>query len=200
MSISYPLTPPTTPGPVSVIWTARNNVGMTESDFTFQSQSFEWQAEMWQVEVTLPPMPRATAEAWVAFLTSLRGKLGSFFYGPAGSGRYPRQTATGTPLVNGASQTGKTLTSDGWSGVLRAGDWLQVNHTDYPRLYKCMTDVSAGGVIDIFPRLRTPSPADNAAIGFLSPVGTFRLMENNYQWDINSAQHYGIKFKAQEYI
>jgi hypothetical protein len=155
---------------------------------------------MWTVEVDLPPMARATAEEWLAFLLSLRGKLGTFFWGPSGAEKVPRGTISGTPLVNGGSQTGKTLASDGWSGTVKKGDWFQVNHTDTVRLYKSMSDISAGAALDIFPRLRTPAPADNAAMTFNSPVGLFRMAENGQGWDLNTAQHYGLKFKAMEAI
>jgi len=79
----------------------------------------------------------------------------------------------GTPLVQGASQTGATLTTDGWginqSNVLRAGDIVKI--AGIKRVFDVTADASSNGVgtgvaiISINPPIFVGgSPADNAAL------------------------------------
>ena len=93
--------------PANITFRAVNTVGMSMSPFTYQ-QVVAHAGQRWECDVTLPAMARADAEQWVAFLVSLRGQFGTFTLGdPVGAS--PRGSAGGTPLVNGASQTGGTL-------------------------------------------------------------------------------------------
>jgi len=81
----------------------------------------------------------------------------------------PLWVATGTPLVNGASQVGSSIITDGWTvsitGILKAGDILKfANHT---KVYMVTADANSNGsgqaTISISPAL-VQSPADNSAI------------------------------------
>tara|TARA_R100000655_G_scaffold44042_1_gene80633 strand:- start:4030 stop:4368 length:339 start_codon:yes stop_codon:yes gene_type:complete len=112
MAITYPLASPTHVKPSNITFRAVNTVGMSMSPFTYQQQLVAHAGQRWECDVTLPAMSRADAEQWVAFLVSLRGRFGTFTLGdPVGAS--PRGSAGGTPLVNGASQTGGTLNIDG---------------------------------------------------------------------------------------
>lgn len=90
----------------------------------------------------------------------------------------------GTPLVNGASQTGTSLITDGWTpstAILKAGDQISFSNGTYNELKRVTADVSSDGsgnaTISIFPEIHG-SPADGAAIETSSPVGTFMLAES----------------------
>jgi hypothetical protein len=207
MSISYPLNMPGTPGAQKITLTATNVVGTSVSPFTKQTQVYEWPGEAWSAQVALPPMKRTTAEAWVTFLTSLRGMSGTFYIGDP-LATTPLGVATGTPQVHGGQTAGsKTLATKGWShsvtGILLAGDYIQVGTGSQKRLYKVLTDAdsdSSGDVtLDIFPRLRE-ALSDAQAITVSSPQGTFRLDTNDRSWDVDEAQIYGIQFTCTEAI
>jgi hypothetical protein len=203
VAITYPLALPT-PGPQKLVLTGRTMVSFSQSPFSGVQQVNEWPAEWWEAEVSLPPMRRVTAEAWTTFLLALRGRSGTFYLGDSAA-KTPRGVATGTPVVNGAGQTGKSLATRGWTisitGILKAGDYLQVGSGATKRLYKNLTDANSDGsgnaTFDIFPRLRE-SPADGAAITLSTTQGTFRLQDNARSWDIDEALIYGIQFKALE--
>lgn len=205
MAISYPLSLPTVRGPRSITIRARSAVGMSMSPFSFSQQRYVHQGDMWEMAWRLPPMKRANAEAWVAFLLSLNGKEGSFLAGPDYPGTSPRGTWAGAPLVNGASQTGKTLAVDGFTAAatVKAGDWFQLSSGSSSRLHKIMQDGTANGSgqlnLEIRPRLRE-SPADNAALTSSSPKGVFALDSNVVEWSIELAQIYGIQFAAIEVL
>lgn len=203
MSISYPVAFPDL-GIKSMTIRAVSVVGMNQSPFTGQQQVYKHQGQWFEAEVTLPPMKRADAEQIAAFLLKLNGRYGTFTLGdPANTA--PRGVGTGTPLVYGASQTGGELITDGWTvsttGILKAGDWIQLGSGSATRLHKVLNDVNsnASGVasLDIWPNLRS-SPADNAAITLISPKGQWRLSSNQSEYSIDEASIYGITFACVE--
>lgn len=207
MSVSYPLSlPASPPGFRSFEMTAHSVVGMSASPFTGSQQLFEWPGAWWRLKASLPPMVRADAERWVGFLLALRGMAGTFLVGDP-LGKVARGVATGTPLVQGAGQTGKSLTTDGWTinktGILKAGDYFQLGTGASTRLHKLVQDANSDGagiaVLDFFPSLRE-SPADNAALTIASAKGTFRLASNDSGWTVDLAKRYGVGFEAVEAI
>lgn len=204
MAITYPLTFPASPGIARLRITPRSVVSMTQSPFTGQQQVYKHQGQWWEAEVTLPAMSRAEAEVIIAFLLSLDGRYGTFLMGdPIGTA--PRGIGTGTPLVNGGSQTGQDLVTDGWTtsqtGILKAGDWIQLGTGLNTKLHKVLADANSNGsgqaTLTIFPKLRS-SPADNAAITVNSTKGLWRLASNEMPYDIDEASTYGITFACIE--
>jgi len=117
---------------------------------------------------TFPPMTRTEFAPIDAFIMKQRGQYESFTLVlpilSTGLG-----SPAGTPLIRGASQTGRTLATDGWTGgisIFKAGDYIKLDHD---KVYKVVADVtsnassSADTPIIIEPALIT-SPADNSAI------------------------------------
>lgn len=207
MSITYPLSLPSSPPGLRNLEFGMNNVvGVGQSPYSGSQQAYDWMGEWWDVKGSLPPMVRADAERWIAWMAALRGRYGTFLLGDP-LGKTPRGVATGTPLVNGAGQTGRSLVTDGWTpsitGILKAGDYIQLGTGTTTRLYKVMQDVNSNGsgqaTLDIFPILRE-SPADNAAVTKSSCKGTFRLTVNRRNWTVDVAQTYGLGFEAVEAI
>lgn len=203
MAINYPVTFPDV-GIRAMNIRARTVVGISSSPFTGQQQVYKHQGEWWEAEVTLPPMKRATAEQVTAFLIKMKGRYGTFLLGdPANTS--PRGVGTGTPLVYGADQTGSSLITDGWTvsttGILKAGDWIQLGSGSTTTLHKVLDDANsdASGIatLEIFPSLRS-SPADNAQITKSSPKGIWRLSSNEMSWNIDEASVYGITFACVE--
>jgi hypothetical protein len=205
MPVTYPLSLTGLRNPRSVVIRKRSAVGVNASPFTFQPQVYAWSGQMWEADITLAPMQRALAEAWVAALVSLNGREGNFLIGPDYANTSPRGIGTGTPLVMGASQTGYDLITDGWTagqtGIMKAGDWFSLGTTSAARLYKVMVDANSNGsgvaTLTIWPKLRS-SPADNAALTVTSPKGRFMLASNETEWSIDTAAFYGLSFRAVE--
>ena len=203
MAITYPVTFPAV-GIRSMNIRARTIVGVSASPFTGQQQVYKHQGEWWEAEVTLPPMKRATAEQVAAFLIKMKGQYGTFLLGdPANTS--PRGVGTGTPLVNGANQTGSSLVTDGWTadttGILKAGDWIQLGSGSTTTLHKVLDDVDSDGsgnaTLELFPRIRTAA-SDDAAITVSSPKGIWRLASNTMEWSIDEASVYGVTFACVE--
>lgn len=128
----------------------------------------------WQIELNYGAMTRANFEPLLAFLTKQAGQYGTFDLSLS-TPFATRGTGSGTPLVNGSSQTGTSLITDGWSNsqtVMKVGDFFTVAGDS--KVYKLTEDVTSNGsgaaTMTFFPALRR-SPADNAVIA-VSP--TFR--------------------------
>src|SRR5437870_4099485 len=82
MAIVYPLTMPgAPPGPRAITLMQNFVVAEHDSPFTAQGQIYEHQGSLWTAKIDLPPMKRATAAAWIAFLAALNGKSGTFLLG-----------------------------------------------------------------------------------------------------------------------
>mgnify|MGYP003647377633 CR=1 FL=1 len=208
---TYPITLPTETStqPTNTTFRIRRVVGQSASPFTGEQQTFRHQGEWWEAEVTLPPMKHAYAREWVAKLVSMRGVYGQMLLGDW-DGRTARGTASssaGTPLVNGASQTGNSLIIDGatasQTGYLKAGDYIQLGTGISSRLHMVVADANTDGsgnaTLDIEPALRT-SPTDNLNISVSNTKGVFRLTDNATEWDSNAVALYGITFAVVEYL
>ncbi len=206
MAIIYPLSLPASNVIRRFTMTAQSTNAITTSPFTKQKQIQTHQGMEWNIGVTLKPMKRVDADAWVAFLLKLNGFQGTFLIGDL-SGKTAKGSLGGAPAVDGASQTGQVLSSKGWpvgtNGVLLAGDYIQLGTGLSSRLYKVLNDVdtdSAGDAdIDIWPQLRQ-SPGDSDNIIVVNTVGLFRLASNIQQWDVDVAQYYGLGFSGIEVL
>lgn len=207
MTISYPLNTPTNIGIGNITFSAENAVSISQSPFTFQQQVVAHPGQRWAASVSLPPMKRQDAEYWVAFLLSLKGQVGTFLLGDPNcvNAQGSASVTPGTPMVNGASQTGGSLNLDGLpanaTGYLLPGDYIQLGSAGSASLYKVLTQVdsnaSGQATIDIWPNLRS-SPADNALVVVSNTKGRFRLRTNVQQWQINEISSYGITFDCVE--
>ncbi len=207
MSITYPLTLPTQTGIATVNLVARNTVGVSSSPFTYTQQIHKHQGQRWEADITLPPMKRADAEVWISFFMKLYGSYGTFLLGdPNGAtARGTASSAAGTPVINGASQTGNQLAIDGLptseTGYLKAGDYIQLGTGSTSQLYKVLDDVDTNGsgeaTLTIWPDLRS-SPADGATVVVANAKSIFRLSTNTTDWQINSAGYYAMTFGATE--
>jgi len=98
-----------------------------------------------------------------AFLAEMNGMAGRCHLWDL-SRETPRGVGTGTPLVKGGSQTGKTLNTDGWTpnqtGILLAGDYFEVNSEIKRMTANVNSDGSGNATLQFGPELRV-SPSDN---------------------------------------
>jgi hypothetical protein len=193
---------PTTPSaPATIDFTATDIAAVSISPFTGQQQVQDWQQGWQEWSVSMPPLPPASARAWVAFLKGLRGQVNVFQLGDP-LAVAPRGSGAGTPVVNGAGQKGFTLNvrglTPGASGVLLIDDYLQIGY----RLYSVtLSDVDADGsgnaTINIWPSLRE-SPADGDALILNNTKGLWRLKSNARKWSETTARVYGVQFDIRE--
>jgi hypothetical protein len=183
MSISYPLSMPNIKGN-SIVIQPSDSVSMTRSPFSFVEQVQLNSGQMWAAQLSFPPLDSTDAPILEAFLVSLRGKYGTFLLGDQRR-ETPRGVATGTPVVDGAGQTGGTLNTRGWTadvtGILKAGDYIQLGSFASARLYMVLQDADSDGsgdaTLTVWPNLRSAT-TDGAAITTSAAKGVFRLTDN----------------------
>lgn len=203
MTISYPLSLPDQESIRRVNFYAVNSIAISRSPFTFDTQVQEWPGDSWGAELTLKPMSRDTAEEWIAFLVSLQGPKGTFLlYDPLSV--LPRGSALGSPTVNGGSQTGRTIMTEGWTpselGVLKKGDKIQIGNRIYMNLNTVDADGSGLATLDIWPRLRE-SPGDGETIITVRPKGLFRLAQPMVNlWSADETLIYDMSIQCVEAI
>ena len=192
---------PATPGIKTARFGLMSNTLKHVSPLNGATSTQEFPGAKWLVTYTLPPMVRADAAAWQAFFTQLRGQSGRFF-GFDPSAKTPRGVATGTPIVNGAGQTGTSLITSGWTisitGILKAGDYFQVGN-ELKQITQDINSSGAGAATLVFePPLRN-APSNGASIITTNPTCIMMLNSDDMAaWDIDEALHYGMTFSAIE--
>ena len=204
MTISYPLDFPTTFGASSFSIDLDRAVSVTESAFNFSQQVQEHPGEAWVITIALNLLNRDQAEEYNAFISKLAGRVGTFTISPPGS-ETPRGVATGTPLVNGANQTGRSINLDGFTpstvNILRAGDYIQLGTGDNTRLHRNLSDVDSNAsgevTLDLSPKIVT-APADNETVIVSNAKGLFRLVSNTNPVNISPPNQHTIQFTARE--
>jgi hypothetical protein len=191
---------PGSPGFREVQWSAMDIAAIANSPFTGQQQIQNWKASFLSATVTMPPMKRNQANAWIAFLLECQGPTAAFYIGDS-QGAEPQGTALGTPVTAGSNQAGYALTSSGWNPnqteLLLPGDYLQIGL----RLFRCLdtasSDSNGNATFAIWPQVREPIPNGTTIITD-SAQGLFRLATSQRQWSESYLTTYGLSFPIRE--
>ena len=206
MAITYPRSLPSAMKFQQAAFRTNSVVAVAKSPFTGQEQAVAHQGQFWTAQLSMSPIERADAGAITAWFTSLNGREKTFLLGDpaAATPQGNASSAPGTPVVNGASQTGSALICDGApndaTNYLKEGDYVQLGTGSTSRLYMVLEDVTSDGsgnfTLNLWPNLRS-SPANDDTLVVASTVGVFRLESNITQWDLNTVI-YGFSFTAVE--
>ena len=173
--------PSTLRAPSQVTFGLRGMSQSHTSPFDGSVQSVALPGAKWVGSMSWGPMAGDDWRNFQQFIAQLSGRAGRFkLFHPACARR--ATAAAGTPLVNGGSQTGNTLVTDGWTAgalVLKKGDFFAWNNaSSRPQLHQVAGDITANGsgqaTLAFSPPLRT-SPADNAALDVATPSAIFML-------------------------
>ena len=135
----------------------------------------------WRATLTFDNLTGADRAVMQAFLSQLQATANNFYLEDHSYTR--RADGAGTARVNGASQTGNELITDGWTSGSYAflrGDYFEVNG----ELKMVVADaaISAGAAtVQFVPELRE-APDDNATLTLANPKGIFRLSTPTSGW------------------
>ena len=208
MALTYPISLPDTTSIQEVEFRPNSIVAVTKSEFTGSSQKHKHDGQWWTVRGVIIPKTKADGQDWSGFFMSLNGSEGTFLFGDPHNttAQGTASSAPGTPLVNGASQTGDQLIMDGApnniTGYLLRGDWIQLGSAASARLYRIKEDANSNGsgeiTLEIWPDLRS-SPGNNDAITVASTLGVFQLTDAP-SYRINAEHLYIQNFTAEEAI
>ena len=151
------------------------------------------------IDVTLPST-RGVDLARIYVLSLARAKVeGALFAFPQD---YKNQ-ATGSPVVNGAGQTGSTLHLKGFTpgAPILAGQFFSIIFGGRRYLHMAAADVTVASdgtaVLPIAPMLRI-SPNDGAVCEFAQPMIEGYLAGNAVQWQLQAAPYVDITFTITE--
>jgi hypothetical protein len=158
-------------------------------------------SQLWYIEGNLPPMYRSEAAPIYAFLMAQRGQYETFNIVLPGLGS-SRGVATGTPLVKGASQTGRSVLTDGWTAtqtnIVRAGDFIKF--AGHNKVYMITADTNSNGfgeaTITVEPAL-VASPADNAVVTVNNVPFTVANVDDGLDISLDAIM-YGLKLSFVE--
>jgi len=160
--------------------------------------------QFFRMTASFPPMTRAEFQPINAFIIKQRGQYESFSLIlpvlSTGLG-----SPAGTPLVKGASQTGRNVDTDGWNNdivIFKAGDYLKFANHD--KVYTVVADVTAhasGGTtaVTIEPALIT-SPADNSAITYSSVPFTVALTSGIQEFATDTSGLFSFEIDLEEVL
>lgn len=168
---------PSSPKPNGMSWRLVMPSQTNVSDWTGRRQTIASGRGWWECQLSLPPIVgTANVNAWRSFIAKSRGRANDFQIPVDATAQ---SAATATPLVNGAGQTGRTLTTDGWplsSTVLVAGQFVTINNQLLQLTENVTSNGSGVATLTFEPPVRS-APADNAAIEYKNPFCLMYFVE-----------------------
>ena len=171
------ITYPSTPKPSGMSWRLVMPSQTNVSDWTGRRQTIASGRGWWECQITLPPIVGTTnVNTWRSFIAKARGRANDFQI-PVDP--IAQSASASTPLVNGASQTGRTLATDGWpvsTTVLVAGQFVTINNQLLQLTENVTSNGSGVATLTFEPPIRT-SPSDNAAIEYKNPYCLMYFVE-----------------------
>lgn len=127
-------------------------------------------------------MTRASFAPVMAFAVAQRGQFETFTVVPPIISVPQGNIVGSTPLVNGASQTGRSLITDGWANstlVMKAGDFFKVATNS--KVYMVTSDGTSDGsgnlTLSIEPAL-VASPGNNDALTVTAVPFTMAMLSD----------------------
>lgn len=164
-----------------------SNTQKFESPLNRSAQTLELPGARWFAALTYANLLDADLRLLTAFLAQLRGQGGRFYLGDF-SRVNPKGVGTGAPVVSGASQTGSSLVTTGWTpsitGILKIGDYVGFNGE--LRMLIADANSSAGGVATLV--LDSPmraSPPNAGVITINKTTCKMMLTEDTAKWNIS---------------
>lgn len=165
--------------PRTTTWRPVDLSARVESPLSGHSQTQVRPGVRWQTDLSFSVLDPAKRQAMDAILTQLAQRtyllrVQDYTYVRQGSG-------AGAPKVNGASQSGLTLHTKGWTanqtGVLLAGDRIQLDTYQVIIVTVAVdSDASGNAAIPLGLPLRDP-PADSSDIETATPKALFEIPE-----------------------
>ncbi|HBC8488016.1 TPA: hypothetical protein KE181_002713 [Escherichia coli] len=163
--------------PSEMEWYLVSNAVEFTSPFNGASQTVSYPGSRWEATLTFSNLNDWQSRKLESTLAKLDGKAGRIMLQDFGRwGRPPM----GSPVVNGANNTGTTLSTKGWTPdrkVLWEGDYIAVNNELKLITEDAWSDSSGNVILNIAPMLRS-IPPNGAKIETQKPQGSFRLAEN----------------------
>lgn len=161
-----------------------HNVAVHKTPFGDYIQTSDREGERWLVRAAYNRLQGDNRAELLAFMTKLNGVQHRFTM--QDFGHIQRGVLSGTPLVNGAGQTGKTLNIDGAPNNItdwvKTGDKVSINN----KMYSIDDDANSNGtgqvVLTVSPRIYV-APGDGATVEVTTPVEILILADGAFSFN-----------------
>lgn len=154
-----------------------SNTAIKRSVLTGAIQTIARVGERWELDLSWGNLYGANRQDVLAFFARLNGAEHRVLFSVFGHTQ--RGAFSGTPVVDGGSQTGNSLNirgaSTGVTNWARAGDFISLGNNLYQVVADANSDGSGDVAVNIIPGLRS-SPSDGAAVEVADPQGQFILV------------------------
>ena len=159
-------------------------------------------AQRWVVTADWVGLTRVQFAPIHAFVVAQRGQWDTFT-AVLPAHKLPQGVATGTPLVNGTNQQGRSLTTRGWTagltGALKAGDFIGLS--GQTKVYMTTADVNADAyglaTVPIEPALLAV-PADGATLAVRNVPFTLALGSDTLESAVAPGSIYNFSLQLVE--
>ena len=189
---------PSTPYASSAQWRLTQPSQTNVSGWSGSRQTMASNRGWWECEYSLPPIVGDLEfEQWAAFLALAQGSVNDFrVYASA----KPQSHLSGyTVRVNGAGQTGRSMTTDGWppsSTPLRAGQLITVGD----QMLRLTANIVANGSGEATVAYEAPirlAPADDDEIEWKKPYCLMYMKEQPF-YSVEAGQVHTLSFSLME--
>lgn len=188
--MSYPTTP--TPSTIKITGISPTLTSVTHS---MKRQARSRGGQRWLIEASYPPLTRAQFAPLWAFANAQQGQYNTFTYIPPVYGD-SSGSATGTLQSNGAASAGdSSITCDGLTGTLKAGDF--VKFAGHDKVYTLTADGST--TLSIEPPLMS-AVADNEVVTYQDVPFTMAFADDTQELAMGSDQLVGFSIKLVEVV
>jgi|SaaInlStandDraft_3_1057020.scaffolds.fasta_scaffold03664_4 hypothetical protein len=186
---------PTTPKASSIKITGISPT-LTSVTHSLKRQARSRGAQRWMIDAKYPPMSRGEFAPLWAFANAQQGQYGTFLYTPP-IYKDTSGTATGTLLVNGTGIDAgdSSITCDGLTGLLKAGDFIKFAGHD--KVYTLTSDAST--TLSIEPPLMS-AVADDEAITYTDVPFTMAFANDKQIMSVGTNQLIGFSIKLVEVV
>ncbi len=161
-----------------------SNTRIFQSPLTNAIQTTTRKGSLWRISMQFNNLSGSDRATMQAFLSKLNGAEHRFTVHDHSFTR--RGAGGGTPLVNGASQTGTSLVLDGASSSvnnwLMTGDYISFNNELHMVTADTNSDGSGNVTLPIAPPIRK-SPADDLAVDIAAPIDGVFILTSSASWD-----------------
>lgn len=195
-----PVELPSTPAPNSASPTLLDFGGVVRPGSGAAAQRVDRAGSRFRIDVGFPPMPADTGRVFLARLVRAKREGIKLQYPLLGVS----QGSPGTPVVNGAGQSGTTLNVRGCTSgyAVKEGFWFSVSNgsRSYLHVVTAAATADTGGLIalSIAPALRFPF-ADGAALNLTAPVIDGFVVGEEWSWEMDINHHLGLSVSIEEW-
>ena len=159
-------------------------------------------AQRWVITADWVGLTRTQFAPIQAFVVAQRGQWDTFT-AVLPAHKLPQGVASGSPLVNGASQQGRTLATRGWTAsmasVLKAGDFIGI--AGQTKVYMVTADASSDGygnaTLVIEPALMAV-PADGSSLVIRNVPFTLALSSDTQESAVTPGAFYNFSLQFAE--